>query len=51
VEQTGFDFGPPLIGERPIIGAEVDPTCAPLFSLAAREPEPEQTTLSPDPEH
>jgi len=47
--QTEIPVPPPTIGERPIIGREVNPltaeTEAPLFSKAAQTPEPKQASM------
>jgi hypothetical protein len=47
--QTEIPVPPPTIGERPIIGREVNPltaeTEAPLFSKSAQTPKPEQPSM------
>lgn len=48
-EQLGIDVPPPTSGSRPIIGREVTPEEAPLFSKAAQEPEVEQAALPEEP--
>lgn len=44
--QQEIDVPPPTAGQRPIIGREVTPEEAPLFSKAAQEAIPEQGTLN-----
>lgn len=48
-EQTSIDVPPPTVGSRPIIGREVTPEEAPLFSEAAKQPDAEQTDLTDSP--
>lgn len=43
--QTALDLPPPVVGQKPLIGREVTPEEAPLFSKAAQQPVQEQTTL------
>lgn len=47
--QTSFELPAPTIGTRPIIGREVTPEEAPLFSKAAQTPETEQTQIDETP--
>lgn len=49
-EQTSIPVPPETIGSRPIIGREVTPDEAPLFSKAAQTPDAEQTTIETAPE-
>ncbi len=44
-EQLGIEIPPETFGSRPLIGREVTPEEAPLFSEAAKQAEAEQTTL------
>ena len=48
--QLSIDVPPPTVGERPIIGREVTPEEAPLFSEAAKQPDAEQLDIAQDPE-
>lgn len=44
-KQTSIPLEPETVGTRPIIGREAQPEEAPLFSKAAKEPAPEQTSI------
>lgn len=49
-EQLSIDVPPPTVGEKPIIGREVTPEEAPLFSEAAKQPDEEQLDITNDQE-
>lgn len=48
--QLSIDVPPPTVGERPIIGREVTPEEAPLFSESAKQPDAQQLDIAQDPE-
>lgn len=48
--QLSIDVPPPTIGERPVIGREVTPEEAPLFSESAKQPDSQQLDIAQEPE-
>jgi hypothetical protein len=49
-QQTSIPVPAEVIGSRPIIGREVTPEEAPIFSKAAQTPDAEQTTIEEQPD-